>query len=59
VARIAEDLLLLLLDNAAAGHAAIWLLDHGLADGDTVGEFITPAVMRILVCCSSFTRAKT
>lgn len=34
-----------LLDTAAAGHAAIWLLDHGLADGDTVGGFITPAIM--------------
>jgi hypothetical protein len=34
-----------LLDTAAAGHAAIWLLDHGLADGDTVGGFITPAVL--------------
>jgi hypothetical protein len=34
-----------LLDTAAAGHAAMWLLDHGLADGDTVGGFITPAVM--------------
>jgi hypothetical protein len=34
-----------LLDTAAAGHAAIWLLDHGLADGDTVCGFITPAIM--------------
>jgi hypothetical protein len=34
-----------LLDTAAAGHAAIWLLEHGLADGDTVGGFITPAVL--------------
>ncbi len=34
-----------LLDTAAAGHAAIWLLDHGLADDESVGGFITPAVM--------------
>ncbi|SBS77679.1 conserved hypothetical protein [uncultured Mycobacterium sp.] len=34
-----------LLDTAAAGHAAMWLIDHGLADGDTVGAFITPAVV--------------
>ncbi|WP_431239272.1 hypothetical protein ACQ86B_06055 [Mycolicibacterium aichiense] len=34
-----------LLDTAAAGHAAMWLIDHGFADGDTVGAFITPAVM--------------
>jgi len=44
-ADVAEPHMRQLLDNAAAGHAAIWLLDHGLADGDTVGEFITPAVM--------------
>ena len=29
----------------AAGHVAIWLLDHGLADSATVGAFITPAIM--------------
>jgi hypothetical protein len=34
-----------LLDTAASGHAAVWLLDHGLADGDAVGTFITPAIM--------------
>ena len=34
-----------LLDTPAAGHAAIWLLDHGLATGDSVGSFITPTIM--------------
>jgi len=24
------------------------LLDHGLADGDTVGAYITPAIMDVL-----------
>jgi len=42
---VAEPYMRQLLDSAAAGHAAIWLLDHGLADGDTVGGFITPAIM--------------
>lgn len=42
---VAEPYMRQLLDTAAAGHAAIWLLDHGLADGDTVGRFITPAIM--------------
>lgn len=41
---VAEPYMRQLLDTAAAGHAAIWLLDHGLADGDTVGGFITPAI---------------
>lgn len=44
-ADVAEPHMRQLLDTAAAGHAAIWLLDHGLADGDTVGRFITPAVL--------------
>lgn len=44
-ADVAEPHMRQLLDTAAAGHAAIWLLDHGLADGDTVGGFITPAVL--------------
>ena len=44
-AGVAEPHIRQLLDTAAAGHAAIWLLDRGLADGDTVGGFITPAVM--------------
>lgn len=42
---VAEPHMRQLLDTAAAGHAAVWLLDHGLADGDTVGGFITPGVM--------------
>ena len=42
---VAEPFMRQLLDTSAAGHAAIWLLDHGLADGDTVGRFITPAIM--------------
>jgi hypothetical protein len=42
---VAEPYMRQLLDTAAAGHAAIWLLDHGLADGDAVGGFITPAIM--------------
>lgn len=42
---VAEPYMRQLLDTAAAGHAAIWLLDHGLADGDTVGGFVTPAIM--------------
>lgn len=44
-AEVAESHMRQLLDTAAAGHAAIWLLDRDLADGDTVGGFITPAVM--------------
>lgn len=44
-AEVAEPFMRQLLDTAAAGHSAIWLLDHGLADGDTVGRFITPAIM--------------
>ena len=44
-AGVAEPHIRQLLDTAAAGHAAIWLLDRGLADGDTVGGFITPAVL--------------
>lgn len=42
---VAEPYMRQLLDTAAAGHAAIWLLDRGLADSDTVGGFITPAIM--------------
>lgn len=42
---VAEPHMRQLLDTAAAGHAAIWLLDHDLADGETVGGFVTPAVM--------------
>ncbi|TGD84341.1 hypothetical protein BayCH28_25885 [Mycolicibacterium sp. CH28] len=34
-----------LLDTAAAGHAAMWLLEHDLADAESVGGFVTPAVM--------------
>lgn len=34
-----------LLDTEAAGHAAIWLLDRGLAEPEAVGGFITPAVL--------------
>ncbi len=42
---VAEPHMRQLLDTPAAGHAAVWLLDHGLADGDTVGGFITPTMM--------------
>ncbi len=34
-----------LLGTDAAGHAAMWLLERGLADPDAVGGFITPAVL--------------
>lgn len=44
-ANVVEPYMRQLLDTAAAGHAAIWLIDHDLADGDAVGAFITPAVM--------------
>ncbi|WP_319431417.1 hypothetical protein [Mycobacterium sp. RTGN5] len=44
-AAVAEPHMRQLLDTAAAGHAAVWLLDHGLADGDAVGGFITPAII--------------
>jgi hypothetical protein len=42
---VAEPYMRQLLDTGAAGHAAIWLLEHGLVDGETVGGFITPAIM--------------
>lgn len=42
---VAEPHMRQLLDTPAAGHAAMWLLDHGLAEPDTVGGFITPAVL--------------
>jgi hypothetical protein len=42
---VAEPYMRQLLDTAAAGHAAMWLVDRGLADGDTVGGFITPAII--------------
>ncbi|BBZ80061.1 hypothetical protein MANY_53980 [Mycolicibacterium anyangense] len=44
-AELAEPHIRQLLDTDAAGHAAIWLLQHGLADGNTVGSFITPAIL--------------
>ncbi len=44
-AAVAEPHMRQLLDTTAAGHAAIWLLERGLADTDTVGAFVTPAVM--------------
>ena len=45
-AAVAETHMRQLLDTTAAGHAAIWLLEHGLAaDAETVGAFVTPAVM--------------
>lgn len=28
-----------------AGHAAIWLMEHDLAEADAVGGFVTPAIM--------------
>lgn len=42
---VAEPFMRQLLDTAAAGHSAIWLCEHGLADPETVGGFVTPAVM--------------
>lgn len=42
---VAEPYMRQLLDTAAAGHAAIWLLDNALADGGAVGAFITPAIV--------------
>ncbi|OBG82403.1 hypothetical protein A5699_06320 [Mycobacterium sp. E802] len=42
---VGEPYMRQLLDTPAAGHAAIWLLDHGLATGDAVGSFITPTIM--------------
>lgn len=42
---VAEPHMRQLLDTTAAGHSAIWLLEHGLAAPDSVGAFITPAVM--------------
>ena len=44
-ADVAEPHMRQLLDTDAAGHAAIWLLENGRADPDTVGGFVTPAVM--------------
>jgi hypothetical protein len=44
-AAVAEPHMRQLLDTTAAGHAAIWLLERGLADAETVGAFVTPAVM--------------
>ena len=37
-AEVAEPHMRQLLDTDAAGHAAIWLLENGLADPDTVGD---------------------
>jgi hypothetical protein len=34
-----------LLDSPAAGHAALWLLAHGLADEETVGAFVNVGVL--------------
>ncbi len=42
---VAEPHMRQLLDTTAAGHAAMWLLDHDLADPETVGGFITPAAL--------------
>lgn len=42
---VAEPHMRQLLDTTAAGHAAVWLLERGLADGDSVGSFITPTMM--------------
>ena len=44
-ADVAEPHMRQLLDTDAAGHAAIWLLENGRADPDTVRGFVTPAVM--------------
>lgn len=42
---VAEPHMRQLLDTEAAGHAAIWLMEHGLAEADAVGGFVTPAIM--------------
>lgn len=42
---VAEPHMRQLLDTAAAGHAAIWLMENGLSDRDTLGGFVTPAVL--------------
>lgn len=34
-----------LLDSSAAGHAALWLMNHGLADRETVGQFVDIGVL--------------
>lgn len=34
-----------MLDSSAAGHAALWLMNHGLADRETVGEFVDAGVL--------------
>lgn len=34
-----------LLDSPAAGHAALWLVSHGLADDEAVGDFVTIGVV--------------
>jgi len=34
-----------LLDSPAAGHAALWLMSHGLADDKTVGGFVNIGVL--------------
>ncbi len=44
-AEVAEPHMRQLLDTDAAGHAAIWLLENGRADPETVGGFVSPAVM--------------
>ena len=56
-ADVAEPHMRQLLDTAAAGHAAIWLLEHGLADAETVGAFITPAVIVDILSDSSTIRS--
>lgn len=42
---VAEPHMRQLLDTDAAGHAAIWLMEHDLAEADAVGGFVTPAIM--------------
>ena len=44
-ADVAEPHMRQLLDTAAAGHAAIWLIENGSSDRDTLGDFVTPAVL--------------
>jgi hypothetical protein len=45
---VAEPHMRQLLDTDAAGHAAIWLLEHKLATPDAVGRFITPTTAAVL-----------
>lgn len=42
---VAEPLVRQLLDTPVAGHAALWLVQRGRADAETVGSFVDVAVL--------------